>query len=218
VLNEPVLDKNQTQKLVDAYKEIIRRIRVTDQWMIIFLEGNTWAQEVDCLKELLGPNIFVSIHTYAPLSFTFNYVRGLRYPGTIEGAVWNKDRVYRYLEPYKRFSEAEKVPIYVGEFGVNYREGACGELVWLEDMLQVFKEFNFSWTYWTYKAVSNSVFPDGVVQYLPNPPWIRREGPVFGLENLNVEWKKHKDAIIASWKTEMFTEREPLLNILKKYF
>lgn len=218
VLNEPVLDAGSVHKLAKVYKNIIRAIRTVDPRRVIFLEGNTWAQEIDFLKEILGPNIAISIHTYAPLQFTFNFVRGLHYPGTLEGELWNRDRVYRYLEPYKRFSETEKVPMYVGEFGVNYREGACGEVLWLEDMLDVYKEFGFSWTYWTYKAVSNAVFPDGIAQYLLNPSWIRREGPLYGLENVCRDWKKHSESIIASWKTEAFSVRQPLLDVLKKYF
>ncbi|PJC47617.1 MAG: hypothetical protein CO035_06010, partial [Candidatus Omnitrophica bacterium CG_4_9_14_0_2_um_filter_42_8] len=45
------------------------------------------------------------------------------------------------------------------------------------------------WAYWTYKAMANSAFPDGIYQYLGNPSWINRQGPVYGFENFYTLWK-----------------------------
>lgn len=218
ILNEPVLEKNRISLLKNFYKKVIRKLRIIDKQRIIFLEGNIWAQEIRFLEELLQENVKISIHTYQPLNFTFNFRPQYRYPGQIDGVRWNKDTLRKYLYKYKKFSEKNKVDIYVGEFGINYRGGIWGELNWLKDILSLFEEYRFSWTYWTYKAVANSVFPDGVVQYLNNPTWIRREGPVTGWENFYTIWRKNKKQIISSWKTRHFSENKDLLEILKSFW
>ena len=33
---------------------------------------------------------------------------------------------------------------------------------------ECFQEAGFHWTYWTYKAVKNHMFPDGIYSYFPN--------------------------------------------------
>lgn len=218
LLNEPVIDKERISVLQQLYRGIIRAVRSVDARRILFLEGNVWAQEIDFLKDLLGENIAVSIHSYHPLEFTFNFMRYASYPGTIGGLPWNRDALRNSLASYKEFSLKHNVPIYVGEFGVNYRENANGELQWVEDMVSIFREFGFSWTYWTYKAVSNSVFPDGIVQYVENPAWVRREGVVYGWENYPALWKDHKKEIVESFDSARFRENEKLVEILRRYF
>jgi len=36
------------------------------------------------------------------------------------------------------------MPIYVGEFGINYRWGCCGELEYLKDTLEVLRSLVFT--------------------------------------------------------------------------
>lgn len=218
VLNEPVLEKSRVRLLEGFYRECIRSIRSVDKKTMIYLEGNTWAQDIDFLQGLLGENISISIHTYAPYTYTFNFRRGISYPGQHEGEAWNRDRLLRHLQPYKDFSFRHNVPVYVGEFGVNWRGNSYGEAQWLDDVLSIFREFGFSWTYWTYKSVSNPVYPDGIVQYQENPAWVRREGPVYGFENYPLLWKKHSAEMIKSWHTDQWAVNSPLLDILKHYF
>lgn len=218
ILNEPVIDRKRVGIVKAFYRHLIKSIRRIDTKKVIFLEGNIWGQEIDFLKDLLSDNIAVSIHTYLPLNFTFNFRRNYKYPGLIDNVYWDKNAVSRYLDRYRRFSSKNKVDIYVGEFGVNYRGNKYGELVWLDDILSMFEKFGFSWTYWTYKAVSNAVFPDGIVQYIHNPCWVKREGPVYGLENLYTEWAGHKREIIRSWNTKNFWVNSDIVTILKNYF
>jgi len=218
VLNEPVLDRTKIRVLERFYRNCIREIRSVDKQTMIYLEGNTWAQDIDFLQDLLGEHIGVSIHTYAPHSFTFHFKRGSLYPGQSEGELWNKDRLLRHLQPYKDFSVRHNVPVYAGEFGINWRGNTYGELRWLEDILSLFQDLNFSWTYWTYKAVSNPVFPDGIVQYQENPAWVRREGPVYGFENFPLLWKQQSAEMIKSWQSDQWTVNSPLLDILKHHF
>jgi len=218
VINEPVLGEKPTDILAKFYREAIKRIRTIDKKHTIFLEGSLWAQRVDFLKDLIEENVSISIHTYQPLDFTFNFVPFCKFPGEINNEFWNKDKIRKYLEPYFLFSENNKVPIFVGEFGMNWRGGFWGELNWLTNILETFEEFGFDYTYWTYKAISNHVFPDGLYQYIPNSKYVTREGPVCGWENYITNFRKEKNEITQFWQTKNFTRNSAVISKLEEFF
>ncbi len=89
-MNEPVVKNSQLLK--EVYKELIRRIRKIDKNRILFLEPDLWAQELEGIKDMRDENIIFSIHFYLPLEFTFNFIKGLKYPGKINGIFWNRER------------------------------------------------------------------------------------------------------------------------------
>lgn len=218
ILNEPVIKTNGRKILRPFYKEAVKRIRAVDNKHIIFLEGNIWSQRPEDIGEPFGANLCYSVHFYPPLDFTFNFHRGLKYPGRINREYWNINKVERILKTYRDYSKKWNVPVFVGEFGVNRRFGErSGELDWVRDALKCFKEFKFHWTYWTYKAIANNVFPDGIYQYMANPPWVNRQGPVYGFENYYALWKGSKKDIIESWKTVNFTKNKALSNLLASF-
>ena len=215
ILNEPVIKSQDAGKVLrNFYIKAVNRIRNIDKGHIIFLEGNTWSQVLEHIGEPFSENLSYSVHFYPPLEFTFNLHKGLRYPGNIFGENWNQDVIKKRLELYYNYSRKWNVPIFAGEFGVNARGGHYGEYEWVKDTINCFNEFKFHWAYWTYKAVSNSVFPDGIYQYNANPLWVRREGPLYGWENLYMLWEENKKAVIESWKTENFIKNELLFNLL----
>lgn len=225
ILNEPVIEKNARRVLRPFYREAVRRIRAIDKRHIIFLEGNFWSQILEHIGEPFADNLCYSIHYYHPLDFTFNFQRGLKYPGRIYGQYtkaggeyWDIGMIRKYMDIYYGYSRKWNVPIFVGEFGVNSRCGECyGELKWVKDILRCFKEYGFHWTYWTYKAVANSIFPDGIYQYLANPPWVNRQGHIYGWENFYSMWEKHKREIIESWQTRNFSKNKQLANLLASF-
>ncbi|HIE36455.1 MAG TPA: hypothetical protein EYP89_04375 [Candidatus Omnitrophica bacterium] len=106
----------------------------------------------------------------------------------------------------------------MGEFGISWRKNFFGELNYLETILNAFEEFGFSYTYWTYKAISNHIFPDGIYQYFPNSSYIKREGPIFGWETYFSLWKKEERKIIEFWRTKNFTPNREIIKVLKKFF
>jgi len=216
ILNESVC--KDTKKILRIYREIVKTIREVDENHLIFLEGNNWAQDLDFLGEPFSENLVYSIHFYWPLEFLCNFQRNLVYPGIISGAYWSKSKLKNVLSKYYRLKKKWKVPIYVGEFGINSRCPYCHkELKWLKDTLEIFREFEFSWTYWTYKAIAGGMYPDGVFQYLDNPEWIKREDVIFGWERYYSLWKKRKREITKSWRTENFKENKALFNLLSSF-
>lgn len=218
ILNEPVIDSKRTAEVSELYRGIIKAIRKVDAQSRIFIEGNVWGQHIDFLKELIDDNVTVSTHTYSPLNFTFNFIPCQRFPGKSDGELWNRKRIVKYLESYAVFAKNNGISLFVGEFGINWRGGYFGELEWLENMLQEFEKNRFEYTYWTYKAVAGSAFPDGIYQYLGNGPYVRREGPVYGFENYLGLWKKEKRDIAKFWRTESYTPNKSIIGLLKKYF
>ena len=218
LLNEPVIERSRLNLLKGFYKRLIRKIREIDKNHFLFLEGNVWAQEIDFLEDLLEERVYPSIHFYHPLDFTFNFRPRYFYPGYVGREFWDKSTLRKMLEKYHRFAIRNKTKVFVGEFGINFRGGYFGELNWLKDCLEIFEEYDFSWTYWTYKAVASSVFPDGLIQCIENYSWIKREGPIFGWENFYSLWRREKRKILASLKSKNFIENKAIIEILKRYF
>ncbi|HOW35577.1 MAG TPA: glycoside hydrolase family 5 protein [Candidatus Omnitrophota bacterium] len=213
LLNEAVTD--DTKGLNAFYQSLVKRIRAVDKNHILFVEGNTWATDLDCLDEFSDDNLALSIHAYRPLDFTFNFVPHLSYPLKCQGSVWDKGGLRKYLSGYKKTSEKRNRPIFVGEFGVNNRDGLYNEERWVRDILACFKEFGFHWTYWTYKAVKNNIFPDGIFSYLDNPPWVNRQGPLTGWDTYAGCWCKEKKEMIKSWQTDSFHKNVPIVEVLR---
>ena len=210
VLNEPVLQ--DTGLLNEFYRESMKAIRRSDKNHILFIEGKHWAQQIDVLDDFADDNWVYSIHFYEPMEFTFNLIPFMRYPW----AGCNKDTLRRRMEGYFRFAQKKQRPIHVGEFGVNYRQGVYNEHLYLQDELKCFNDFGFHWNYWTYKAVKNYEFPDGIYGYYPNSPWVNRQGPKTGWNCWGQLWAEHKDEMTFSWRTKAFGLNTHVIEQLKK--
>lgn len=210
VLNEAVLQ--DTDLLNEFYRESIKAIRRADKNHILFIEGKHWAQQIDVLDEFKDDNWVYSIHFYEPMEFAFNLIPFMRYPW--EGC--NKDTLRRRMEGYFQFAQKKQRPVHVGEFGVNYREGVYNEHLYLEDELKSFNDFGFHWNYWTYKAVKNYMFPDGIYSYYPNSFWVHRQGPKTGWHCWGEHWSQHKHEMAASWQTQAFSLNTYVIEQLKK--
>lgn len=218
VLNEPVIGDKPTNIVRKFYQNAVRRIQAIDQKHLLFLEGDIWAQRIDYLKDFISSNVRISIHAYLPLNYTFNFTPFYRFPGVIDGENWDEGKVRKYLEPYAQFSRDNHTKLFVGEFGINWRGGVWGEVEWLKTILGLFDEYGFDYTYWTYKAIANHVFPDGLYQALPNSKFICRQGPIFGCETYGGLWKNEKAQLIDFWRTKNFTPNQALLDTLSAAF
>ena len=216
ILNEAVVADDAL--LNDLYRRVVRAIRTVDPHHLIFLEGNRWATDMACLTP--QDNTCLSLHAYEPLDFTFNFVPGLRYTRSKHAgrSGTGKARMRKRFRPVSRIAKQWPGPVLVGEFGVNGRDGHYGEEDWVDDMCAVFAECGCHWTYWTYKSVRNNVFPDGLMQYLDNPAWVNRQGPVYGWDNIPHLWAKEKAQIVRSWQSKNFHPNESILKILRKYW
>lgn len=213
LLNEAVT--GDVTALNAFYARLIKEVRAADPHHILFVEGNAWATDIQCLDRFQDDNWAYSIHFYHPIDFTFQFVPQLRYPLRSGRQVFGKGVLRRMIQQYK--TAAGGRPVLVGEFGVNARNGLVGEDDWLRDILECFDEAGFHWTYWTYKALKNHMFPDGIYSYYPNDPWVSRHGPRYGWETWADLWPTMKSKIVRSWETDRFQANTPVLRVLKKY-
>lgn len=213
ILNESVVD--DAHALNAFYKKAIKAIRSADKNHILFVEGNKWATNIECLADFDDDNWALSIHFYHPIEFTFNLVPSLSYPFRYKETTWNKAMVRRMVEVYAKEARRRKLPVLVGEFGVYNRDNHFNETSYLKDTLSAFKKNGFHWTYWTYKAIKNTMFPDGILSYYPNDLWVNRQGPISGWDTYACFWKKCKKEIMASWKSENYTTNTKVLKVLQ---
>lgn len=213
ILNEPVTDKRGM--LNTLYEKVVNAIRLTGDMHIIFMEGNRWGQEIDFLPVFRDTNIVYSIHFYQPLGHAFNFEMGQRYPGKIASVRWDKAKLAQCLNQYVQFQKKRNVPLYVGEFGINTRCYHCGyELKLLRDTLALFKRYAWHWTYWTYKAVAGGTHPNGIFQFLENPEWVNRQGPVYGWETYPGMDRSSVYKIPRYLNTRNFVKHEKLAKLL----
>ncbi len=215
ILNEAVLEDNKL--LNDFYKQTIKSIRQSDKNHILFIEGNRWAQDLAVLDKFDDGNYVLSLHNYEPPNFSFHLITHLHYPLKTKEEQWNKSIMHKHLEKSKVVADRHGVPLFVGEFGINAREGHYGEDKWLNDTLKCYQNFGFHWTYWTYKAIKNCCHPDGLYSYRANPPWVNRAGPLMGWETYHLHWPTRKNEMAESWLTKNFTPNAELIKIIKKY-
>jgi len=213
LLNETVL--NDPKAMNKYYHAAIKAIRTVDRRHIIFVEGNRWAQDIECLDLFEDDNLVLGIHFYEPLEFTFNFVPGLTYPVGQGKGRWDKAFMHKRLAGFVKSAQKRGRPLWCGEFGVNTRGGLYHEDVWLKDVLACFNANGIHWHYWTWKAMKNYIFPDGVYSYFPNDPWVNRPGPISGWDTWPTEWERNKKKMIASWDTTMFSENKTITAALK---
>lgn len=207
ILNEAVTEK--TDKLNYLYSKIINVIRKNGDKHIIFIEPNNWAQDFKGLRKPDDDNFAWSIHFYLPINYTFNLNPMIRYPGKS----YLKKELYRYRKVQLR----DNVPIFVGEFGVASRCSECNaELKWVEHTLSLFREFGWSWSYWTYKSVAGATVPDGLYR-IYDYEMFRRDSAAPGMENIYSVLKKDEKRFYKMLDTRNFSLHKELHKILTRY-
>lgn len=218
IMNEPVIDIQKEGELRALYDQVTKEIRDEDKRHIIFLEGNIFGQRLDFIGKPADNNTAFSIHAYPIADYVFNFEKDLKYPGKVYNIPWSKKALDLISLPYRMLIDKVKVPLFVGEVGINWRGGHYGELKWAEDILDIFERNGISWTYWTYKSVANSIHPDGIFRYVKSPEWVNRKGPLMGMETYAAAWPKLRNNMISSWKTEHFKRNDQLYELLRKLF
>jgi len=207
ILNEAVTKK--IGKLNKLYSKIIRAIRSNGDRHIIFVEPNMWAANFDGITTPKDDNFAWSIHFYLPINFTFNLNPLLKCPG--------KNELRNYLKPYRMVQVRDNVPIFVGEFGVSSRCPVChDELKWVQRTLEIFKEFGWSWSYWTYKSVAGMLVPDGLYQTF-DYELFRKDSATPGMENIYKILGYAEKRLYAALDTKNFKLHDKLHRIITRF-
>lgn len=136
-------------------EKIAKAIREVDPDTPIIIEPAQWggAAGFENLIPVDVPNVIYSFHIYSPGEFTHQGVHnrpaGIVYPGMIAGKMWNKAMLEKEMAPVIEFQKKYRVPIYVGEFGVA--RWAPGAEQWLDDVISIFEEHGWDWTYHAFR-------------------------------------------------------------------
>ncbi|MFZ4715705.1 MAG: glycoside hydrolase family 5 protein [Bacteriovoracaceae bacterium] len=168
LFNEPH-DEAAIKEWPKLAQELIYAIRTIDPYHEIMIEPPEWGwpKGFAYFNALEGNRLIYSFHYYGPMDFT--HLRGYnklgqfighlkatekerlkrRYPGFIQGETWNSEKLKRELAPAFQFQSHFKVPVWCGEFGtVRWSVGAYD---WLEDMMDVMKDYGFGWAYYSFR-------------------------------------------------------------------
>ena len=144
VLNEPYLI-DAPDVLTEFYLEVTESIRKNDPNHIIFLEGDHFAMQFDCIHEIRDENTALTFHYYPtvwePELFEDTYDKAARCRKFQEIL----DQIAGIREKFHR-------PILCGEAGYDIdKNNLPHTLELLDETLTMFNEAEISWTLWCYK-------------------------------------------------------------------
>ena len=147
----------------------------------IIVGGNYW-NSVSELKNLTiaeNPNILYTFHMYSPMIFTHQraswmentrrYDKTVEYPvdtalhadfynGQIpegERGILGKEYLRRILSPAFEFIEANKRPLYCGEYGVIGNAPVESAIRWCNDIADLLLEYGIGRAAWSYRGFSS---------------------------------------------------------------
>ncbi len=170
LLNEPAPPEDTAEgtpaDLNLIYQKMIDTIRYHDRQHAIILAspriqteaGGSYIQGLSKLKLPEDDNLVVEIHVYEPMAFSHQNVWDstvalVQYPGQINGALWNKEKIEKLFQSAVAFMEQHNIPLFVGEFSSPRWTGKMGS-EYLEDIIQICEESRIAWTYHAYREAS----------------------------------------------------------------
>jgi len=179
-MNEPVADEHEQWNMIVAKVHKALREREPDRTLVIGSNMWQGVDTMKYLKVPEGDkHILLSCHFYHPMALTHytapwteagRYSGPITYPGVmIPGeefgklgdadkeifrqftTEWNKDRLKEMIGQAADVAKKLGLPLYCGEWGV-YQKNAPAESKynWYRDMVEIFDEFDMSWSTWCY--------------------------------------------------------------------
>lgn len=134
-----------------------RAIRGVDPDRTLIVEPAAWGGPegfADWVPLRLDRVVY-SVHMYQPHAFTHQGVYGedppLRYPGTIQGRWWDKNRLEEALQPVRQFQERYNMHIYAGEFSAIRWAPEGSAHRYLRDLIELFESWDWDWSYHAFR-------------------------------------------------------------------
>jgi hypothetical protein len=110
---------------------------------------------------------------YLPHAFTHQGVFGsgpaYRYPGLIEGKVWDKAQLEKALQPAIAFQDRYHVHIYIGEFSAIRWAPDNSAAQYLSDLIDIFEDHGWDWSYHAFREWSGWSVEHGSDRQDPRP-------------------------------------------------
>lgn len=167
LMNEPA---DETRAVVGPlYRRLFEAVRAIDPNHTIFLDGNTYSTEFDMFDAEPWPNTVYSLHDYVSSGLG----RGGDYPGYTDGTYIDKEYARNKFLQRSEYARQTGTPIMVGEFapiytGVEPVDAMRRQI--LADQLELYREFEVSWTSWMYKDLGRQ----GLVNVSEQSPYRQR--------------------------------------------
>ncbi|MCX5770294.1 MAG: cellulase family glycosylhydrolase [Candidatus Hydrogenedentes bacterium] len=146
---------------------ITTAIRQADRAHTIIVESIWLAKPIafDLLEPTGDDNTVYSFHFYSPYAFVSQGGQdpdgstlplNVTYPGHIGGEYWDKNRMLQELELVIAFQQRYNVPILCGEFSVARWAPSASAVEYLQDLLSICDEYNWSSLYWCFRDAEGS--------------------------------------------------------------
>jgi len=154
--NEPL--ERTTRDNVPGWEALATRlakiVRRNDPDHAIIVESmNADASEFRYLSPIPVKGIVYSAHFYAPYTYTMQGVSGawkpVQYPGSIDGATWDKAKIAETLQPIVDFQKQCHAAIFIGEFSAV--RWAPNSMQWLHDAIDIFEANQWDWAYHAFR-------------------------------------------------------------------
>ena len=191
LMNEPVQTREPTtMDYWDVQAEAAKIVREIDPKTAIVIESNGWdsPRRFPELKPLPMDNVIYQAHMYGPTEYCLQGTGGREqdvawhWPDPEKG--WTRDLLRDILKDVREFEQKYDAKIYIGEFSVA--AWATGGENWLRDVIAVFDEYGWDWTYhafreWNPWSVEHEGGPDDkkMVRSADNP---RKQALLKGLK------------------------------------
>ena len=156
LMNEPVQTREPTtMDYWDVQLAAAKIVREIDPKTAIIVESNGWdsPRRFPELKPLPMENVIYQAHMYGPTEYCLQGTGGRaqdaawRWPDPEKG--WNRDLMRDILKDVREFELKYNAKIYIGEFSVA--AWATGGENWLRDVIAVFDEYGWDWTYHAFR-------------------------------------------------------------------
>ena len=197
LLNELVWENSDPWNAL--WPRVVAAIRAISPQRRVIVGGNMW-NSVNELKNLSvadDPNVIYTFHDYLPMIFTHqgaSWIDGLRdirtpvpYPfntadyaadfekhgyndGLAPNMIVDAEYVRCRLQPAYDFIEANKRPLYCGEYGVYEKALIPDVLRWLNDMADALLEYGIGRAVWSYRGfarvtdMNNHVVDEAIIR------------------------------------------------------
>jgi len=163
LLNEPIEgavaeDVADWETLAERTARAIRAID-PDTTIIVEPPHGGGPHGLEFFRPIDVPKVVYSVHMYLPHTFTHQGVHGkwvkkYRYPGEIDGMMWNKARLEEALKPVVDFQDYYDVHIYIGEFSAIRWAPDNSAYRYLKDLIDIFESHGWDWTYHAFREWS----------------------------------------------------------------
>jgi aryl-phospho-beta-D-glucosidase BglC (GH1 family) len=157
LLNEPH-DQVTSALWNGLASDALAEIRKTNADRIVLIGTAEWGG-IGGLSQLQLPgdeHLILTVHYYNPFNFTH---QGAEWAGMtgITGIKWedtepDRETIRQEFKAVIRFSETNKVPVHIGEFGAYNKADMDSRVRWTTCLSRWFEEQGFSWAYWEFSA------------------------------------------------------------------